>query len=175
MQRLNQDDFLRLLLKSEREILRYVMAIVPERADAQEIVQETAVALWKAIDQYDTSRPFAPWACRFAANKAKEFLRKEGRWSGFLDEEVASLLLARREEMAPRLDRRIEPLRDCIASLPLKNRKLIEQYYFAQASIDEVAQEAGRTAAALYKSLQRIRAGLMECVNGKLTAMDGSS
>ena len=98
-QPLAQEEFLRLLLRSEREILRYVMAIVPHLPDAQEIVQETAVSLWKQVDKYDPERPFVPWACRFAANHAKEFLRKRGRWMGFLDEEVAELLLQRREQL----------------------------------------------------------------------------
>lgn len=172
---LEHDEFLRLLLKSEREILRYVMAIVPNVADAQEIVQETAVALWKHADRYDRSRPFAPWACRFAANKAKEHLRKQGRWKGFLDSDVAAMLLARREEIAAQLDQRVEPLRDCLRELPDRNRTLVEKYYFDQTSVEQLAGELGRTAEALYKALQRIRSALLDCVNGKLTAREGLS
>ncbi|MEM1069896.1 MAG: sigma-70 family RNA polymerase sigma factor, partial [Planctomycetota bacterium] len=167
---LKHDDFLRLLLKSEREIQRYVMAIVPHAADAQEIVQETAVALWKQIDKYDPSQPFTPWACRFAAIKAKEHLRKQSRWKSFLDEDVAAALLARREQTAPELDRRVVPLRDCLSKLSSTNRSLIEKYYFDQAQVEEIANQLDRSAAALYKSLQRIRAALMDCVNGKLTS-----
>lgn len=166
---LNHDDFLRLLLHNEREILRYVMAIVPRAADAQEILQETAIALWKQFDRYDPSKPFAPWACRFAANKAKEHLRKQGRWKGFLDEEIASTLLARRDQLSQNLDRRLEPLKDCLGELSANNRTLIEKYYFDQASIDETASEVGRGVDAVYKSLQRIRASLMRCISGKLT------
>ena len=59
-QPIEHDDFLRLLLKSEREILRYVMVLVPQAADAQEVFQETAVALWKQIDKYDPAQPFTP-------------------------------------------------------------------------------------------------------------------
>ena len=173
-QRLEHDDFLRLLLKSEREILRYVMAIVPHVPDAQEIVQETAVALWKQCDQYDSSQPFTPWACRFAANKAKEYLRKKGRWNHFLDDDIASMLLARREKMAPQLDRRMAPLRDCVSELPTGHRSLLEKYYFDQTPVEEISQEVGRSAEAVYKSLQRIRTGLMDCVNGKLISMEGS-
>lgn len=172
--RLAHDDFLRLLLKSEREILRYVMAIVPQAGDAQEIVQETAVALWKQIDKYDPSKPFAPWACRFAANKAKEHLRKNGRWNGFLNEEVASVLLARREEIAPELDKRVVPLRHCLNELTANNRKLIEKYYFDQATVEDVASEVDRSIAATYKSLQRIRAVLMECINSRLRSPEAS-
>lgn len=173
--RLEHDEFLRLLLQSEREILRYIMAIVPQAADAQEVFQETAVALWKQMDRYDPSQPFTPWACRFAANKAKEHLRSRDRWRGFLDEETVSLLLARRQELAPELDRRVGPLRDCLGELSKNNRRLIEKYYFDQACIEEAANEVGRSVAAIYKSLQRIRAGLMNCIDSKLSPPEVTS
>ncbi|MEO0448361.1 MAG: sigma factor, partial [Verrucomicrobiota bacterium] len=63
------DEFMRLFLENEHEVMRYVMALVPNFSDARDIVQETAVALWKRFDDYDTTLPFAPWACRFALNK----------------------------------------------------------------------------------------------------------
>lgn len=150
--------------------MRYVMAIVPRRVDAQEILQETAIALWKNVEKYDPSKPFVPWAFRFAANKAKEHLRKQGRWNGFLDEEIASVLLARREQLAPELDCRIEPLRDCLSELSNNNRVLIEKYYFDQVSIEETAQAVNRSVDAVYKSLQRIRASLTQCISGKLAS-----
>lgn len=151
------------------------MAIVPHASDAQEVFQETAVALWKQIDKYDPSKPFTPWACRFAANKAKEHLRNLGRWNGFLDEDIATMLLARREELASELDRRSGPLRDCLGELSNNNRGLIEKYYFDQVSIEETANEVGRSVAAIYKSLQRIRTALMDCVNSKLASPGVSS
>lgn len=172
--RLEQNDFLRILLKSERAILRYVMAIVPNASDAQEIFQETAVALWNHIEKYDPNRPFVPWACRFAANKAKEHLRKQGQWKGFLDEDVATMLLERRAENSSDLDRRVEPLRDCVSELPPRNRMLIEKYYFEQTPLEGISREVGRSNDALYKSLQRIRSVLMECVNGKLVSGEAS-
>lgn len=169
-----QDDFLRLLLQSEREILRYVMAIVPNMQDAQEIVQETAVALWSRIDDYDPRRPFVPWACRFAANKAREHLRSQGRWAGFLSDDVATLLLSRREQLSPELDRRVEPLRDCLAALPADNRQLLTDYYYERSTIDEIADRRQRSTAALYKSLQRLRSALMDCIDGKLAAVEAT-
>lgn len=174
-QRLEHDDFLRLLLGGEREILRYIMAIVPQAGDAQEVFQETAIELWKQIDKYDPEKPFTPWACRFAAYKAKEHLRKAGRWKGFLSEDVASMLLTRREEIAPDLDQRVGPLRDCMNELTDSNRRLIETYYFDQASVEQSAGEVGRSVAATYKSLQRIRTALMDCINGKLAVRGVSS
>ncbi|MEO1618286.1 MAG: sigma-70 family RNA polymerase sigma factor [Planctomycetota bacterium] len=174
-QPLKQEDFLRVLLKNEREILRYVLVIVPNLSDAQEVVQETAVALWKQIDRYDPALPFAPWACRFAANKAKEHLRKQGRWRGFLDEEVATMLLERRREIQPQLDRRLDPLRDCVSKLPLKSQDVLSRYYFEDRSVQEIAVGLGRTQDAIYKLLQRVRSTLMDCVNQTVHSQEPAS
>lgn len=54
------EEFIRLFLESERELLRYVMVLVPNPADARDVVQETAVALWKKSDHYDRTKPFVP-------------------------------------------------------------------------------------------------------------------
>ena len=64
-------DFIRLFLEAEKDLLRYVMVLIPNVADARDVVQEAAVALWDKIDLYDPDKPFAPWACRFALNEAK--------------------------------------------------------------------------------------------------------
>jgi DNA-directed RNA polymerase specialized sigma24 family protein len=72
----DHDIFMRLLLANEREIMRYVCALVPSPNDAEEIVQQTAILLWEKFDQYDQSRPFTPWACRFALNVSKQWMAR---------------------------------------------------------------------------------------------------
>ena len=80
-----QAQFLRLFLPSERELFRYVAALVPNVADAEEIVQQTAVELWKKFDQYDAQQPFTPWACRFALNIVKQWMASRQRWQAILE------------------------------------------------------------------------------------------
>ena len=43
-----QQRFLSLFLRSEREIFRYVAALVPNVATAEDIVQQTAPTLWES-------------------------------------------------------------------------------------------------------------------------------
>src|SRR4030095_9492144 len=80
-----QQRFLSLFLRSEREIFRYVAVLVPNVADAEDIVQKTALALWEKCDAYDPSQPFTPWACRFALNKTKQWLERRQRWLALLE------------------------------------------------------------------------------------------
>lgn len=159
---------MRLFLNSERELLRYVMALVPNVNDARDIVQDTAVALWKAFEKYDNAKPFAPWACRFALNEARMFLRTDGRRRRFIEQDVVPLLAERRLEIASMLDVRREHLQNCLRRLPEDQRKLIRSYYFEDESIDTLMIKMGRGAEAIYKMLQRIRQSLQLCIEHKL-------
>jgi DNA-directed RNA polymerase specialized sigma24 family protein len=54
------EQFRRLFLQAQRELLRCVMVLVPNGNHARDVVQETAVALWQKIEGYDQSKPFIP-------------------------------------------------------------------------------------------------------------------
>lgn len=170
---LNQHDvFMKLFLESQRGLLRYVMCLVPNANDAREIVQNTSIALWKKFGSYDSNEPFMPWACRFALIEAKEFMRTQQRWRRFLDEDTVQQLLSRRSEMTEELDERRLHLRECLRVLPVKQLATVEAYYFNDHSIEQIAQSSRRTMDAVYKSLQRIRVSLMQCVNRRIEATE---
>ena len=168
IQPLTQEQFMRLFLGAERELLRYVMALVPNVSDARDVVQETAVALWRAIGKYDPAKPFVPWACRFALNEARLHLRTESRRRRLLEEDVAAMLEERRVEIASPLDARREHLRECLGRLPEDQRRLVRGYYFDEVSVDALATSLGRGAEAVYKALQRTRQALQQCIERKL-------
>ena len=58
--------FIQLLVRHEHDLLRFVLPLVGNLADARDVMQEAAVNLWKKFDEYDPSQPFLPWARRFA-------------------------------------------------------------------------------------------------------------
>lgn len=159
-----QQRFLSLFLRSEREIFRYVAALVPNVADAEDIVQQTAVALWEKFDAYDPARPFTPWACRFALNKARQWVERRQRWQALLDQGLAEELALRRQELQPEFERRFRRLDDCLGKLPSAQRSLIEAYYYERIGAESLAERSGRTVAAPYKMLERIRHALRHCV-----------
>src|SRR3954468_19249234 len=105
-----QQRFLSLFLRSEREIFRYVAALVPNVADAEDIVQQTALSLWEKFDAYDPAQPFTPWACRFALNKAKQWMERRQRWQALLEHGLGEELAQRREELRPELENRLRHL-----------------------------------------------------------------
>lgn len=160
----SHEEFMRRFLECQRGLLRYVMYFVPNAHDARDIVQNTAIALWKKHEQYDPAEPFMPWACRFALNETKLFIRTDTRWKHFLNEETVNALAGRRQEMAGELDERRIHLRECLRKLPDAQRAVVEQYYFNDVSVERMAESSRRSVHAIYKSLSRIRSALMDCV-----------
>lgn len=159
-----QQRFLSLFLRSEREIFRYVAALVPSVADAEDIVQQTALALWEKFDAYDPTQPFTPWACRFALNKTRQWMERRQRWQALLASGLAEELALRREALQPELEARLKQLERCLGKLPEDQRALIEGYYYRRDPVEKLAGSSGRTVAATYKLLQRIRRALQICI-----------
>src|SRR3954463_9952397 len=133
-----QQRFLSLFLRSERDIFRYLAVLVPNVKDAEDIVQQTALALWEKFDAYDPNLPFTPWACRFALNKARQWIERRQRWQALLEGGLAEELAQRREEMQPELDSRLKYLESCLGKLPDGQRSLVEGYYYHRNDIEEL-------------------------------------
>ncbi len=161
-----QQRFLSLFLRSEREIFRYVAALIPNVADTEDIVQQTALALWEKFEAYDPAQPFTPWACRFALNKARQWIERRQRWQALLDQGLAEELAERRAELLPEMEQRLRHLETCLEKLPAEQRSLVEGYYYKRTDVESLAEHSGRTVAATYKMLQRIRQALQLCVEG---------
>ena len=49
-----------------RYIFRYIVALVPNQADADDVFQETSLAILQSWQDYDSTRPMVPWACGIA-------------------------------------------------------------------------------------------------------------
>jgi RNA polymerase sigma-70 factor (ECF subfamily) len=161
---LPQERFLSLFLRSEREVFRYVAALVPNVTDAEDIVQQTALALWEKFELYDPTQPFTPWACRFALNKARQWIERRQHWQALLEHGLGEELAQRRQQLQPEFETRLRHLEACLGRLPPEQRCLVRGYYYERASVETLAERSGRTTAATYKMLQRIRQALQLCV-----------
>jgi RNA polymerase sigma-70 factor (ECF subfamily) len=62
------------------------------------------------------------------------------------------------------MDRRFAHLTHCLDALPSRQRSIVEDYYYRRNSVERMAAATGTTIEAIYKSLQRIRQALLDCV-----------
>jgi len=71
-----QSEFAQCMAECERQLYGYILGFVPVHADAQDILQDTAVRLWKNFDKYDRSLPFGAWARKFAHTQVLKAVEK---------------------------------------------------------------------------------------------------
>ena len=70
------DRFVEQFVRSQDRIYAYVVTLLPNRADAEEVFQQTSLLLWKKWQQFDPSRDFVRWGCGMAHLEVANFLRK---------------------------------------------------------------------------------------------------
>jgi RNA polymerase sigma-70 factor (ECF subfamily) len=63
--------FSQLVRLHQRRVFALGMRWFRNADDADDLVQETFVRVWKSLESFDESRPFAPWVITIAVNRAK--------------------------------------------------------------------------------------------------------
>src|SRR5215204_4341655 len=71
--------FLRLFLQNQRRIYAYILTLLPNRADADDVLQEASLVLWDKFDDRCPPDDFTAWACRIAYYKVLDFCKKHQR------------------------------------------------------------------------------------------------
>ena len=59
---LNSDQFMELFVTAQSQVYGYIATLLPNRADADDLFQQTSLVLWRKREQYDPSRAFLSWA-----------------------------------------------------------------------------------------------------------------
>ena len=84
-------EFLKRFLPAERRIFGYILTLVPDRADADDLLQETSLAMWEQFDPGDPPRDMLAWGCRIAYFQVQHHRRAWRRRMQFSDRLVRRL------------------------------------------------------------------------------------
>ncbi len=160
--------FVASLTENQNRIYGYVFSLIGDHSRAADVVQETNLVLWRKIADFDSSKPFLPWAFSIARFQVLAHLRDSSRDRVVLDAELINQLSTEAETQAAQLDTFRENLRPCIQLLEDRHRDLIESRYLQGKSISEVASQFEKTESAVKVTLLRIRRRLTECVKGRM-------
>lgn len=162
-------EFVVLLTKHERMIYGYVLSLVPNVADADEIVQETCLRLWDEFDKFTPGSSFAAWALTVAHYEVLTWRKRASRSKLVFDDALVELIAKERQVIERSAGPRHEALADCIEELSQRNKQLVAECYGAGRKIKEVAARLERSEASVYKALERIRTALEQCIERKLS------
>ncbi len=162
--------FVRLFAQHEHQVYAYIVSVLANWADADEVMQETSVALWEMFDQFQEGTSFTSWACRIAFYRILRFREKRQRDRHEFDNDFVEAVATAAEEEAELFEARRKALGDCVGRLKERDRELLQSCYADGGTIKRAAQKLDRPAKGVYKALARIRQMLFDCVQRKLAS-----
>jgi RNA polymerase sigma-70 factor (ECF subfamily) len=152
------------LVRCYRHIYRYIVALVPDRVNAEDVFQETCLTLLRRWQDYDQSRPIMPWVCGIALNHVRAFYKRSRRHEAFLSEAAIASVSEAQHRLSARTDWRLEDLRDCLHKLTAAQRALLRKCYQRRGAIKALAEANQLDPNVLYKQLEKLRRTLFECI-----------
>jgi RNA polymerase sigma-70 factor (ECF subfamily) len=151
-----------LLTSATRQFARARLGAVPWIDD---VVQETLLAVHRARQTYDPRRPFAPWFYAVASSRMIDVIRRERRVTS---RELSGDVLPEPmlDETSPHEELDLDAIHAAVASLPQRQREVIEALKFQDQSVREVAGRLSMTESAVkvtahrgYQALKRLLRG----------------
>ena len=164
----NREEFTREFTRHQRNIYVFIRSLVSNASDADELWQQTNLALWRKYDSFQPGSNFRAWAQKVAFFEITNHYARKREASNF-DASVLEALASEVEKRSLHYEHRLEALRMCIDKLRPHDRELIEAKYATNPTAKDLGQRFGRSAKAIYKALARIRTALLECVQRRLT------
>ncbi len=142
--------FSELIHRYETELYNFLYKFTGNAALAEEVFQETFLQVHLAARTFDLDRRFKPWLYTIAANRARDFMRKQSRrpaasLSQFDEESAANDLmdiLFQHQETPDRLfeeKQMQEEVRRVIAAMPEHLRMILLMAYYQQLSYKEMS------------------------------------
>jgi len=120
-------------------------------ADSEDVVQEALLAMHLKRDTWDETQPLEPWVRAIARHKLVDHLRRRGFHDHVdIDDHAGSLLPAADPDPAGAVDSQ-----RLLASLPERQRRIVEEISLEGRRAAEVAVRLGMSEVAVRVSLHR--------------------
>lgn len=169
-----QEEFTRLWTEAQPSVSNYIHSLLTDPAAARDLVQETAVVLFRKFADYDSERPFIGWALGIAKFRVLGHHRDAARSFVTFDSELLDKFTEAwaKPAPAPASDRQAA-LDGCMEQLQGASRKLLRFKYVDELNSKEIGERLNRNSGSIRVMLQRIREQLRACVERSLQAQGG--
>ena len=170
--RVDRDNFFQLYLQSQKRLYAYILMLVPNSSDADDILQQTSTVMWEKFDTYNPDASFGAWSVAIARYVIFDHYKKKRRSQVIFKDEMLEIFAETAIESTKDTDTRVELLKDCVGKLGSNDRKLIKIRYEQGLKIKDIAEQVGRPVQGFYKTMNRIHNLLLNCVRHKMLAAE---
>ncbi|MEO0649627.1 MAG: sigma-70 family RNA polymerase sigma factor [Planctomycetota bacterium] len=161
------------LVRDHSELLYvFITSCVGPSSLADEVHQDTLLTAWRRLPDFDQTRSFGAWLRGIARMHLRAHKRLNATRPA-LSEELLDGLEARFHALAQQpgdsLDDKLECLRECVSGLVERDQRALEIRYSDGLRGSPLAARLGTSVENAKKIVQRARARLLNCMQGKLS------
>lgn len=163
------ENFEELVVKYQREIINFHYRFVRNRAEAEDLAQETFIKAYFRLSSLKEPEKFRSWLYQIARNLVIDFYRRNKKRMGDLRMDDAVLAVVGEKNKAEMqqdiIDREVQQgLEKCIGMLTEEEQKLVKLLYYEGFTYDEMAEMMQINSNTLKSKLFRARKILAELI-----------
>lgn len=171
LNRIAQDDdkaMTTLYLHYKQSIFAFIRLRILDDTDAQNILNDTFLVVWKKPEGFNGKSKFSTWLCSIAKNKTLDWWRRKGRMAETveMDDEQLAWIPDTADGILDVLERKEkdEVLRECMEKLTLEQRDAIYFYYYADEGVEFIAQQQQCPVGTVQSRLFNARIKIRSCM-----------
>ena len=164
--------FVTQLTACQHRIYAFILTLVPNWSDADDLMQETTEVMWRKFQEEDDIHDFCAWGKAIARNKIMNFYARKKRERVLFDDAMLKDVIEREEKTSSKEELRVQALQKCLHKLRPNDRHLIQVLYEHEITIKKLAEEVKRPVQGLYKAMARIHHALLQCVRRSLSTAE---
>ncbi|MCE5186758.1 MAG: sigma-70 family RNA polymerase sigma factor [Planctomycetaceae bacterium] len=155
-------EFISLLSLTQVRLYSYILSILGNFNDADDVIQETTLTMWQKFDQFQSGTDFLAWGVSVAYYKILEHRKKKKIPQ--LSDELIEQLNSRATDNLKDSNIYIEKLEYCMKKLNAGDYSLINQRYMSGYTVAELSKRFNVTIQAIYLRLSKIQGVLTRCI-----------
>jgi RNA polymerase sigma-70 factor (ECF subfamily) len=160
------DSFVRLLANHQGQIYSYILSLVGNFNDADDVLQETFSKMWDFYDNFQPGTDFLKWSLAIAHYRILDYRNKLKRDRKFIySEDFFSRLSDVAHQNLSKTNEYLEMLKKCVSQLKKEDEDIVKMRYGNAMHVREIALRVDKTTRNIYYALARIQRLLLKCMN----------
>lgn len=159
-----RDLFFKLYLENQKKIFSYILMLVPNTSDAEDILQTASSIMWSKFDSFTEGTNFGAWGVKIAQYVVFDHSRKKRKMKTIFTGDMLHIFADAVASKINEQDKRISHLENCIKKLCEADQEIIQFRYVKGHSIKKISELIERPLQGLYKAVNRIHNQLLKCV-----------
>lgn len=161
-------DFIQLLTANQSRIYAYVMSLVFDPDQADDILQQTNAILWEKEAEFQLGTNFIAWSFRIAYFQVLAHRKKQQRERLLFDDTLLQEISQVASSQDEIFERKHRLLRQCLEKLNERQRGCIRHRYQAGSTLETIAADTEMNINAVKQLLFRARNSLHRCISNGL-------